>query len=448
VPGRWRIRGDGVRAGLGFGTLALGTDASRLATSHPDAFAWALGIEDTFIPHVVARTGRILDEYELTGHYTRWREDLDRIRSLGVRHLRWGIPWYRVEPRPGQFDWAWTDEVLRYMVEVCGIRPIVDLMHYGAPLWLEGTFLAPDYPQRVAAYAAAAAERYAGLATDWTPLNEPRVHAHFAGRAGIWPPYRRGPRGYAAVLVALAAGMQQTIAALRSVHSAVRIVHVDAMASVSADDPALQEYVRDRLEQQFLAADLVEGRVTKAHPMWRWLTAAGVPEATLAGFLGRPQRMDVMGGNYYPQMSRRVVAGDVARPVARRAPGSGADLEATLRRWHERAGRPVMLTETSVFGPVWKRARWLEESVAAMGRLLDDGIPLTGYTWFPAFSLFAWSYQRGRRPREAYLAHMGLWDLRGPALERVETRLVDRYRELVSAGAPSSSAGRWSGGAG
>ena len=405
-----------------------------------DAFAWALGIEDTFIPHVVARTGRVLDEYELTGHYARWREDLDRIRDLGVRDLRWGIPWYRVEPEPGRFDWSWTDEVLRYMVEDCGIRPIVDLIHYGAPLWLEGTFLAPDYPQRVAAYAAAAAERYRSLARDWTPLNEPRVHAHFAGRAGIWPPYRRRTRGYAAVLVALAAGMQPTIGAIRSVHPTARIVHVDAMASVSADDPAFERYVADRSEQQFLAADLVEGLVTPEHRMWSWLTSVGVAAATLETFLERPQRMDVMGGNYYPQMSRRVVRGHAGAPVARRAQGSGPDLETTLRRWHDRAQRPVMLTETSVFGPVWKRERWLDESVAAVGRLVDDGIPIIGYTWFPAFSLVAWSYQRGGRPLEAYLAHMGLWDLRGPGLERVETRLVERFRELVDGGAPGGVA--------
>ena len=406
-----------------------------------DAFAWALGIEDTFIPQVAARTGRILDEYELTGHYGRWREDLGRIRDLGVRTIRWGIPWYRVQPEPDRFDWSWTDEVIPYMVEECGIRPIVDLIHYGAPLWLEGSFLAPDYPRRVAAYAAAAAERYGALATDWTPLNEPRVHAHFAGRAGIWPPHRRGSRGYAAVLVALASGMQRTIAALRSVHPSVRIVHVDAMASVDAERPGFDRYVADRSEQQFLGADLVEGLVTPAHRMWHWLAAAGVPDATLESFLDQPERMDVMGGNYYPQMSRRLVGGDPEAPVARRALGSGADLETTLRRWHERVQRPIMLTETSVFGPVWKRERWLDESVAAVGRLLGDGIPIIGYTWFPAFSLVAWSYQRGGRPLEAYLAHMGLWDLHGPELERMETRLVARFRDLAAAGPPSGAGG-------
>src|SRR5918992_40438 len=160
-------------------------------------FAWALGIEDTFIPQVAARSGRILDEYVLTEHDRRWRSDLAAIASLGVRHLRYGIPWYRVNPAPGQFDWSWTDEVLPYLVEDLGIAPILDLIHYGAPLWLEGTFLDPDYPQRVAEYAAAVVERYGRLVRHWTPLNEPRVHARFAGQTGLWPPYRRGPRGYA-----------------------------------------------------------------------------------------------------------------------------------------------------------------------------------------------------------------------------------------------------------
>src|SRR6266511_199508 len=75
-------------------------------------FIWATGIEDTFIvdPHPV--TGRTLDEYELTGHYDQWAEDIDRVAELGVAAVRYGIPWYRVEPCPGEFDWSWTDKVL------------------------------------------------------------------------------------------------------------------------------------------------------------------------------------------------------------------------------------------------------------------------------------------------------------------------------------------------
>lgn len=63
-------------------------------------FIWAGGIEDTFVPQT--RLGhRALDEYELMGHYDHWREDLALLREVGVRAVRWGVPWYRVEPMQG-----------------------------------------------------------------------------------------------------------------------------------------------------------------------------------------------------------------------------------------------------------------------------------------------------------------------------------------------------------
>jgi beta-glucosidase len=399
-------------------------------------FAWTLGIEDTFVPQVHARSGRVLDEYVLTQHDRFWREDLRMIADLGVRHLRYGIPWYRVNPEPGRFDWRWTDEALPHLVEDLGVVPILDLVHYGAPLWLEGTFLAPDYPQRVAEYAAAVAERYGDLVRLWTPLNEPRVHAHYAGRVAAWPPYRRTTRGYAQVLVSLARGMARTVDAIRAVRPDAVMVHVDAMSIVESSDRALAPAVAHRLEHQFLAADLVEGRVTPEHPMWEWLLAQRVPPEWLDELAGGDRRLDVFGGNFYPQMSVWVLSGSPEAPAARRRRGTADDLERALREALRRTDRPVMLTETSVFGPVAARRRWLEESVAAVGRIRADSLPLTGYTWFPAFSLVAWSYRAGRRPTEAYIAHMGLWDLRDDGtgtLRREPTGLERRFAEIVAA---------------
>jgi beta-glucosidase len=84
--------------------------------SQPNDFIWASGIEDTFVPQT--KPGhRALDEYELMGHYQYWREDLALAQELGVQALRWGVPWYRVEPQCGRFDWSWTDQVLPYLVE-------------------------------------------------------------------------------------------------------------------------------------------------------------------------------------------------------------------------------------------------------------------------------------------------------------------------------------------
>jgi beta-glucosidase len=69
-------------------------------------------------------------------------------------------------------------------------------------------------------------------------------------------------------------------------------------------------------------------------------------------------------------------------------------------------------------------------------RIREDGLPLIGYTWFPAFSLVAWSYLAGAKPTEAYMAHMGLWDLRADTdgtLRREPTGLEQDYAALIAA---------------
>jgi beta-glucosidase len=62
---------------------------SRLdALLDPAAFRWLAGIEDTFITAPSPKTGRTLDEYELTEHYDRWDEDIGLLASLGLRSAR------------------------------------------------------------------------------------------------------------------------------------------------------------------------------------------------------------------------------------------------------------------------------------------------------------------------------------------------------------------------
>lgn len=115
----------------------------------PERFIWATGIEDSFVPQTRGHF-HSLDEYELMGHYEHWREDLALVRDAGLNAVRWGVPWYRCQPEEGRFDWSWTDEVIPYIVEDLGILPIIDLMHYGCPLWLQGEFANAAYPLAVA----------------------------------------------------------------------------------------------------------------------------------------------------------------------------------------------------------------------------------------------------------------------------------------------------------
>lgn len=398
---------------------------------------FALGVEDTFVPQ--ERAGeRALDEYTLTEHDTRWHADLGLASEAGADLLRWGIPWYRIEPGPGSWEWSWLDRVMDRFAEL-GLRPIVDLMHYGTPLWLQREFANPDYPARVAEYSARVAERYAGLGVmDYTPVNEPMIHALFSGEYAYWPPYLSGPDGLSFMVLQLARGFVRAQRAMQEVLGDDAVfVHVDAgMRYVGdTDAPEHRELATRLREQVFLVEDLVTGRVDAGHPLAPFLLAHGWREDDLEWFRSDPIQPTVMGVNYYPRHSTEVFEVGVRHAGGFRDPrptrDDGADgLEELLRAAAVRYGAPVMLTETCVTDTVAARIDWLDASVARARELRSAGIDLVGYTWWPLFDMYEWTYRHSDSPREAHRLTMGLWELdeRDGTLERVPTAIVDRFR--------------------
>jgi beta-glucosidase len=387
-------------------------------------FRFAVGIEDTFIPQ--ERVGmRRLDEYELTQHYQFWREDLDLIARSGADSLRWGIPWYRVEPEPGRFEWDWVDGVVDHITDL-GLTCIVDLMHYGTPLWMTESFLDPDYPSRVAAYAAAAASRYGDRLDVWTPLNEPNVNADFCGQRGVWPPYRTGEEGFVALAVPLAEGIAATQRAILDVQPDASFVYVEASFRYAGDSFPIPRDVLD--ERRFMILDLALGRVGADHPILAWLLRHGADGERLERLTADPVIPDVLGVNYYPAFST-VRFDDTGQPAGVE---SGADgLDEVVRMYAARYGLPLMITETSRGGALEDRQTWLHESLTAVASLRADGIPLVGYTWFPFIALIDWAYREATTPVDDWIVQMGMVDLHrlpgGGTLERHPTVLLDDY---------------------
>lgn len=401
--------------------------------TQPENFVWATGIEDTFIPQ--SRPGyRPLDEYELVGHYRHWREDLALAREIGAQAIRWGVPWYRVEPERGRFDWRWTDEVIPYLVEELGITPIIDLMHYGCPLWLDGEFNNPQYPQAVASYAAAFARRYQRLIIYYTPLNEPKVNALMCGKRGVWPPYLRGDRGYVRLMLQLIRGIFETVAALKAVSPNAVMVQVEAAGLSEAGLPELEELVGQRRERGYLSYDLLTGKITPEHPSYSWLIRCGATPAELADIAGRAIPLEVMGLNFYPQWStQQVLFNRLGRRYSRPTDKEGRGFATLLKEYYQRYQVPVMVTETSASGSTRLRATWLESSVAAIKELRGEGVPVIGYTWFPLFTMINWRYRTGQMPVEQYRQELGLYTLaeNSGGSRWKATLLVEQFRHYA-----------------
>jgi len=397
-------------------------------------FLWATGIEDTFIPQ--ARPGlHALDEYELTQHYKLWMRDFDLVAETGVKYLRWGIPWYRVQPAPDQWDWDWTDKALDYLVNVKGITPILDIMHYGTPLWLDNSFINSNYPQRVAEYAQTVVARYKSLVRYYTPLNEPMVNADMCGNKAEWPPYFSGDDGYVKLTLALAKGIVLTTQAIMAEQPNAITVQVEALWYTFTQDNALVERVAHNNARQYLCFDLTTGCVDKKHPLLAFLSQHGVQDSDFNWFRKNAVTFDFFGANFYPWSYgelKRERDGSVQYVTGTT---SGDKIAIVLRETYERYHIPIIVTETSANADITGRAQWMDETLDTVRALRRDGVHVLGYTWFPLFTMVDWNYRKGRHPLKDYLIHLGLYDSAFDSkgiLRRRKTTLVKRYQQHMA----------------
>jgi len=413
-------------------------------------FVWAVGIEDTNVGWPLSGSPAGLDEFALTRHYDHWREDLALAVSIGAKSIRYGFPWYRINPAPGQWDWSWTDKVVAEANRL-ELGLIVDLVHYGTPTWLTGSFTDPGYPDAVAEYARAVAQRYAGKLAGITPLNEPLVTASFVGLRGIWPPHETGEAGWSRVVVSLAEGIQRSVRAIRAAAPEMQIVHVEATHVWTAEDGLEVEHqLLDR--KNYLPTDLVLGRVDAGHELRKWLIEQGTDESRLDALVGGAVTPDVIGVNYYPELSARQLARYDGKVVGVTFNAWTQGLESIIRGFSDRYGLPILVSETAVEGDDEHRISWLDAVVRLIHSLRHEGVPVVGLVWWPLFDFVDWSFATGDQVIEefysiidgkispifppkrgagidAYFRRMGLWKLvaDGTDIRRVATPAARAY---------------------
>lgn len=398
---------------------------------------FCIGFEDTFIPQ--SRPGmRALDEYELTGHYQRWYKDLGLIAQVGANQVRWGIPWYLVNPKPHVFRFDWLDEVVDRFAEL-GLDVIVDLMHYGTPLWLDNSFINNDYEAYVAEYAATVADRYRGRLSIYTPLNEPLLNALYCGQYAYWPPYLSGDDGLVKLLKKITRGMIATQRSIKEVNPDATFVNVEASFRFGGDRQAFSDEVSFMENRRFIVEDLITGKVDEQHPLYAWLLDHGFSNQDIDWYQNNSIIPDVIGVNYYPKVSTvkyeagQWHAGSPQDPMPFQNDGVNG-MEEVLTLFADRYKRPVYLTETSWPGSVGERIDWLKKSVQSVVKLRAKGMSIIGYTWWALFDMIYWRYRDEDKPAEEYLAQMGLWDLVPDgrlSFNRVKTSAADTYLELV-----------------
>lgn len=381
-------------------------------------FMFSTGI-DSAVPRV---EGRRLDQMELSGHYDRIREDIDLVRDLGVRYLRYGLPIHRTFLGPDRYDWEQADIAFGHM-RGYDIVPIAELCRFGVPDWI-GDFQNPELPRLFARYARAFAERFPWVQL-YTPISTIFITAFTSARVGILNEARKDDGSFVTALKNLVAASVMAMIEILDVRPDAIFIQSERATYFHADSPAAIGPAETLNAMRFLALDLVYGHRVDSG-MYEFLLDNGMTREEYRYFMEtRLGRHCVLGTDYYPANERRV-----APDGSRRAAGETLGYDDIVVQYHKRYGLPVMHSETSAPEGLSSdgAVQWLWKEWANALRVRNNGIPLVGFTWFPLVDQVDWS-ETGRpvvRGPAGQINPVGLYDL-----DRRRRPVGDAYRQLI-----------------
>ena len=331
--------------------------------------------------------GQRLDLIAATRHDEFALQDYARLQEVGIRTARDGVRWHLIEKSPFRYEFSSLVPMLRAARET-QTQVIWDFLHYG---WPDGLNIwGAAFVDRFARFARATAAvilAETGSPLYVTPVNEISFVAWGGGDAGFLNPFarRRGPELKAQLVRASIAAIE----AVREVDPGARIIHAEPIIHIASDPdypeeaPAAEAY----RQSQFQAWDMIGGRLC--------------PELG-----GRPEYLDIIGGNYYsnnqwihqdPHLPRSRRRQDVLLPPSHPVHRPVREMLAEV---YERYRRPLFIAETGIEGdarPSWLRYIGQEARAASAA-----GVQLEGVCLYPIIDYPGWGDDRH--------CYAGLWD--------------------------------------
>jgi hypothetical protein len=174
--------------------------------------------------------------------------------------------------------------------------------------------------------------------------------------------------------------------------------------------------------------------LTHDHLLFSWLVRNGASPDALDALARNAIKLDVLGLNFYPQWSTKLLHIDKRGKLAfSETEPEGNGFMELISDHYDRYQVPVMITETSAVGSDEIRGQWLDSSVSMIKTLRGQGVPVIGYTWFPLFTMIDWRYRFSEEPLENFYLELGLYRLnRGRGRRWIETPLVDKLKAYIA----------------
>lgn len=363
-----------------------------------------------------------IDQLEETGHYKQWRHDLELVRELGLRYLRYGPPLHLIYSGVGKFDWDFLDKVFAAMQDL-GIVPIVDLCHFGVPDWLEN-FQNPLLPDALAKYAKAFAERYSWVKF-YTPINEMYVTARMSALDGIWNEELRSDRSFVMATRNVARASVLMMEEILRVRRDAIFVNSESgeLHQPCCPDAEIQRKADFENQRRFIALDLLYARPVRAD-VYAYLLDNGLPREEYEWFMSQKVGSRAILGVDYYEWNEKLIDSDGNVEVL----GELFGWYVITMQYFRRYRRLVMHTETNTAdsdqAPNWLWRQWHNVRL-----IRQDGVPVVGFTWYSLLDQIDWNI--GLRKPLGNVYPVGLFDLnRDPRpVAQAYKHLIRMYRD-------------------
>lgn len=410
--------------------------------------------------HFADQPGKIADGTNPSvacDHFHLWRDDLERMRWLGVNAYRFSVAWPRILPEGrGRVNMPGLDFYDR-MVDAmlaADMAPYLTLYHWDLPQVLQerGGWTARDTVSAFAELADAVSRRVGDRVKHWVTHNEPWCISHLGHEQGAHAPGMRDPMAAmrAAHHIMLSHGRAVEVLRANVPGAQVGIVNITSPAQPFSDSDADRDAARqfdgsfnrwflDPIFRGQYPADAVADRVRRGH-----LPSAGMDFVQPGDMAVTSTPIDFLGVNYY---SRIVVqAGEDGAPKAVRMapPEALTDMgwevypqgltESLVRIHRDYAPRAIHITENGAAFPDApgdaasfadaRRVEFLREHFAAAADGVTAGVPLAGYFVWSLLDNFEWGEGLSKR--------FGLFHVDFATQRRTPRDSAHWYREFLS----------------
>lgn len=306
--------------------------------------------------------------------YKNWKKDVEVIKKLGLKAYRLSIEWSRIEPEKGKFSEDGIEYYRNLLKELKknDIKVVLTCWHWTLPLWLveERGLLSKNMIVYFERYVSFLAKELSEYVDYWITINEPEAVSaggYLGYLTGSWPPGKSNPflfhRVYKKVMVNM------------HIQSYKAIKKIDPQKPVSLSKNIQLSVPYNRMPWNILL-----------NKIYIWYMTFS--------FLSRVEKyIDYIGLNFYFYTKVGIMG---IRNDNDKISDLGwwlkpEKLYDVIKLIYAKYKLPIIITENGLADSRDKyRKWWIEESVKAMHRAIEEGCEVFGYLHWSLLDNFEW----------------------------------------------------------